>query len=157
MTGADFRRTKVSGLWLMPAGHAPQSPADLLGSPRFSRLIEDLRKQFDWVVVDSPPVLVVTDPCLIARAVSAVLLVVDSSRMSREVVAATIDRLDSVGAPLVGAMLNNVKFDRNESYLPYYHRPYNSDDPPRQDDGPPPELPEIGSDERNAPGPLLRG
>jgi capsular exopolysaccharide synthesis family protein len=152
MTGADFRRTKVPGLWLMPAGSSPQSPADLLGSPRFTRLVEDLRKQFDWVVIDSPPVLVVTDPCLIARAVSGVLLVVDSGRMSRETVTATIERLESVGAPLVGAILNNVEFDGNDSYLPYYHGAYHADDSSHQDDGPPLELPDSPRDNRSASG-----
>ena len=132
--GVDFRRTKVSGLWLMPAGSASHSPANLLGSARFGKLIENLRKQFDWVVLDSPPVLVVTDPCLIARAVSGVVLVVDSGRTSRQMVTATIERLDSVGAPLIGAMLNRVEFDQNESYLPSYHQAYDWYEAPLKDD-----------------------
>jgi capsular exopolysaccharide synthesis family protein len=157
-SGVDFRRTQVSGLWLMPAGSVSQSPADLLGSPRFGRLVENLRKQFDWVVLDSPPVLVVTDPSLIARAVSGVLVVVDCDRTSREVVAATIDRLDSVGAPLVGAMLNRVEFTRDESYLPYYHHADDSSDPHQKDDFLPLELPSSAGDDPTASGThALRG
>ena len=76
-TSGVFRKTKVPGLWLMPAGSAAGNPSDLLGSDGFNELIKDVRNRFDWIVLDSSPVLAVTDPCLIARAVSGVLLVVD--------------------------------------------------------------------------------
>ena len=79
------------------------------------------------------------------------LLVVDSGRMSREAVTATIERLDSVGAPLVGAMLNNVEFDRSDSYLPYHHRWSDSDDSSHHDDGPALELPDGVGDDWSAP------
>ena len=146
-TTVDFRKTMVSGLWLMPAGSPSQSPADLLGSARFGKLVESLRKQFDWVVIDSPPVLVVTDPCQIARVVSGVLVVVDCGRTAREAVAATIDRLDSVGAPLLGAMLNRVELGGDDSYLPYYHQSYDRYHARQTDDFSPLELPaSIGDD-----------
>jgi len=121
----DFRQTDVPGLWLMTAGSAKGNPADLLGSARFSRLMEELRAHFDWIVLDSSPVLAVADPCVIARVASGVLLVVDCGRTSREVANAAIERLEGVRAPLVGAMLNRVALDpRGDSYLPYYHRNY---------------------------------
>jgi polysaccharide biosynthesis transport protein len=121
----DFRKTKVSGLWLMPAGTPLRNPADLLGSPRFTKLIEELRSHFDWIVLDSPPVLAVADPCMIARVASGVLLVLDCGRTSRDVATAAVQRLEAVRAPLLGAMLNGVALDtRGESYLPYYHRSY---------------------------------
>ena len=122
-TSGVFRKTKAPGLWLMPAGSATGNPSDLLGSVGFNELIQDLRKRFDWIVLDSSPVLAVTDPCLIARAVSGVLLVVDCWRTRREVAAAAVERLDSVQANVVGAMLNRVVLNgRGKSYLPYYHR-----------------------------------
>jgi len=121
----DFRKTKVPGLWLMTAGRALRNPADMLGSARFSKLIEELRGHFDWVVLDSSPVLAVADPCVIARVASGVLLVVDSNRTPRQVATAAVERLEAVGAPLLGAMLNRVALDgADDSYLPYYHRTY---------------------------------
>jgi capsular exopolysaccharide synthesis family protein len=138
----DFRKTNVSGLWLMTAGTAFSNPADLLASARFSKLIEELRTHFDWLVLDSSPVLAVADPCVIARVASGVLLVVDCGRTPREVATAAVERLEAVGAPLLGAMLNRVVLDRRgESYLPYYHRNYKSYYPQHENSIRPPELP----------------
>jgi len=138
----DFRKTKVSGLWLMPAGTPLRNPADLLGSPRFSKLIEELRAHFDWIVLDSPPVLAVADPCMIARVASGVLLVLDCGRTSRDVAAAAVQRLEAVSAPILGAMLNRVVLDgRGESYLPYYHRSYQAYYPQDENNLLPSELP----------------
>jgi capsular exopolysaccharide synthesis family protein len=138
----DFRRTKVPGLWLMPAGTAFSNPADLLASARFSKLIEELRAHFDWLVLDSSPVLAVADPCVIARVASGVLLVVDCGRTSRDVAIAAVERLEAVRAPLLGAMLNRVALDRRgESYLPYYHQTYKEYDSPYENSIRPPELP----------------
>jgi polysaccharide biosynthesis transport protein len=138
----DFRKTKVPGLWLMPAGSVFSNPADLLGSTRFSKLIEQLRSRFDWIVLDSSPVLAVADPCVIARVASGVLLVVDSGRTPREVATAAVQRLEAVRAPLLGAMLNRVAIDRRgESYLPYYSGDYKAYYPHNDDSVSPPELP----------------
>jgi polysaccharide biosynthesis transport protein len=138
----DFRQTNVPGLWLMTAGSARGNPADLLGSTRFSRLIEELRAHFDWLVLDSSPVLAVADPCVIARVASGVLLVVDSGRTPRDVANAAIERLAAVRAPLLGAMLNRVAIDRRgESYLPYYHQTYKAYYPQHEVSIRPPELP----------------
>ena len=120
----DLRRTKLSNLWLMPAGSSVSNPADLLGSDRFNKVIEYLRKQFDWIVLDSPPVLAVTDPCVIARVASGVLLVVHCDRTSRNLASAAVERLDAVGANVLGAMLNRVVLRRGGEYLPYYSRDY---------------------------------
>jgi capsular exopolysaccharide synthesis family protein len=138
----EFRKTKVSELWLMPAGSASSNPADLLGSARFSKLIEELRAHFDWLVLDSSPVLAVADPCVIARVASGVLLVVDCGRTPREVASAAVQRLEAVRAPLLGAMLNRVVLNlRGESCLPYYHRDYKAYYPQHDDSSSSPELP----------------
>ena len=149
-TNGVFRKTKVPGLWLMPAGSASGNPSDLLGSVGFSELIQDIRNRFDWIVLDSSPVLAVTDPCLIARVVSGVLLVVDCRHTTREVAAAAVERLDSVQANLVGAMLNRVMLkSRGKSYLPYYHRDYKAYDPQQEGSFRLPELPPARVNDRS--------
>jgi polysaccharide biosynthesis transport protein len=124
-THTAVRKTKVPHLWLMPAGVAARNPADIIGSERFGVLVDCLREQFDWVVLDSPPVMAVTDPCLIARVASGVLFVVASNHTPREVARAAVDQLEAVGANIVGVLLNRAALDKpGESYLPYYHRDY---------------------------------
>jgi len=122
-TPHDVRKTKIPGLWLMPAGTLKQNPADLLGSERLEKLVVYLRQHFDWVIIDSPPALAVTDTALISQVASGVLVVIDCARTSREVASAAAERLEAVRAPLVGAMLNRVVLDDDDdAYLAYYHR-----------------------------------
>jgi capsular exopolysaccharide synthesis family protein len=121
-TPRDCRKTKIPGLWLMPAGSMSQNPADLLGSQRFEKLVAYLRQHFDWIVIDSPPTLAVTDASLISQVASGVLIVIDCGRTSRQLASAAVQQLEAVRAPLLGAMLNRVVFDDNDdAYSPYYH------------------------------------
>jgi succinoglycan biosynthesis transport protein ExoP len=127
-----FRKTKVPRLWLLPSGNASRNPADLLGSERFGQLIDLFRTQFDWVVLDSPPVLAVTDPCLIARVASGVLFVVGCGQTSRESGSAAVARLRAAGGTVVGALLNRAVLDKSgPAYLSYYHRDYQAYYPQR--------------------------
>jgi capsular exopolysaccharide synthesis family protein len=122
-TPHDCRKTKIPGLWLMPAGSMSHNPADLLGSQRFEKLVAYLRQHFDWIVIDSPPALAVTDASLISQVASGVLVVIDCSRTSRGLASAAVQQLEAVRAPLLGAMLNRVVFDDDDdAYSPYYHR-----------------------------------
>jgi succinoglycan biosynthesis transport protein ExoP len=142
VTTPVFRKTKVPGVWLLPAGTPSRNPADLLGSQRLNELVQSVRPYFDWIVLDSPPVLAVTDPCLIAQAASAVLLVVDCGRTNREVASAALERLDAVNANVVGVVLNRAILEPDDdSYLPYYHRDYPTYDSQQEDTFSPPELP----------------
>ena len=100
-----LQETKVAGLWVMPSGKIPGNPTDLLGSNGFGTLIGRLQEQFDWVLLDSPPALAVTDPCLLARAASGVVFVVACGQTSREKASAAVERLEAVGANFVGAVL----------------------------------------------------
>jgi capsular exopolysaccharide synthesis family protein len=136
LPSSALRKTKVAGLWLLPAGSTSHNPADLLGADAFGKFIDMLRTQFDWVLIDSPPVLAVTDACLIARVTSGVLLVVGRGQTPRAVACAAVDRLVAAGGNVVGAMLNRAVLSRRgESYLPYYHRDYQTYYP-QHDDSP---------------------
>ena len=153
-TARAFRKTKVSRLWLMPSGSAHRNPADLLGSERFSKLIDSMRTQVDWVVMDSPPVLAVADACVIARVAAGVLFIVGSGQTSRELACAAVERLDAVGANVVGAVLNRAALNRRgQSYLPYYHRDYQNYYP-RQEESfvpqVPPDAPSVGEGVRSS-------
>jgi succinoglycan biosynthesis transport protein ExoP len=141
-----FQETKVAGLWVMPSGNISGNPTDLLGSERFTTLVDRLNGQFDWILLDSPPVLAVTDPCLIARAASGVLFVVGCGQTSREKASAALDRLEAVGANFVGAILNRVVLGRQDaSYLPYYQQIYPTHTSEHKDRVAPPELPGVPS------------
>ncbi len=117
--------TRCPGVWLLPSGGVLANPSEQLGSKRFKEFLEKLTESFDWVIIDSPPVMAVTDPAVIARLTSGVLFVVNAQRTQQKVARAALDRLEAAGASFAGAVLNSVTLDRENYYntgycLPFY-------------------------------------
>lgn len=110
---------------VITAGQIPPNPAELLGSIDMAELIDKLSTTFDYVIVDSPPVLPVTDSVILSRYVDGVVLVVKGSSTPRRIVREASARLRRVGANILGAILNDVDVKSGEYY--YYHRYYRSD------------------------------
>ena len=118
-------KTSVAGLWALPAGRIPPNPAELLGSPRFRDFLLSLRDHFEWVIIDTPPVMAVTDASVIAHRASGVIFVVGSDMVSRDHAAIALEQLERANGKLLGAVLNRVDADRNAYYYsPYYKRAY---------------------------------
>jgi polysaccharide biosynthesis transport protein len=105
---AAIRQTAVPGLFLLPAGGAiPVSAADVLAGDAVRALLERLDDEFDVVIVDSPPVLLTADAPIMATQVDGVLLVVRAGQTERETAQYAIHQLASVGADILGAVLND--------------------------------------------------
>lgn len=118
-------KTSVPGLWAIPAGRVPPNPSELLGSPRFRDFLLSLRDHFDWVVIDTPPVMAVTDASVIAHRVSGVIFVVGSDMVSRDHAVIAIEQLERASGKLLGAVLNRVDADKHAYYYsPYYRKAY---------------------------------
>jgi capsular exopolysaccharide synthesis family protein len=100
------QKTLVQNLELIPAGPSPENPADLLNSPRFVELMDELADRYDHVVIDSPPVLAVTDARVIAASTDVTVLVLRADRADRRQSEAARDGLVSVGANLLGLVMN---------------------------------------------------
>lgn len=94
------------GLFVLPAGSIPPNPSELLGSARMESLIEALRPEYDHIVVDTPPILPVTDAVVASGQVDAVALVIAANQTSRTAVQHAVASLQAVNAPLVGVLLN---------------------------------------------------
>jgi capsular exopolysaccharide synthesis family protein len=117
--------SKVGGLWVLPAGRIPPNPAELLGSTRFKILLEKLSAKFDWVILDSPPVMAVTDASVLAHTASGVIFVVGSEMVHRGAARKAVAQLQAAEGKLVGAVLNSVNLDRDRYYYAdYYRREY---------------------------------
>lgn len=121
------RKTEVAGLWLLPAGRIPPNPAELLGSPRLRDFLVSLSQHFEWIIIDTPPVMAVTDAALVAHRVTGVIYVVGAEMTSRHAAARGIDQLESAQAKFIGAVLNRVDLDRNAYYYSQYYRREYSD------------------------------
>ncbi|MCS6976312.1 MAG: polysaccharide biosynthesis tyrosine autokinase [Gemmatales bacterium] len=100
--------TACTDCFAIPSGPIPSNPAELLTMPRFQELINALRDEYDFVLVDSPPLLAVTDPCVVAPRVDGVLLVLRLSKQSRPWAERSREILLSLGANLLGVVVNGV-------------------------------------------------
>jgi len=112
----------VHGLWLLSSGHIPPNPAELLGSHRFRDFMGSLEEHFDWVVIDSPPVLVVTDSSIVANHASGVVFVVGSDKTNRQAARTAVEQLDAANARIIGSVLNRVNLARHQYYYSSYYR-----------------------------------
>jgi capsular exopolysaccharide synthesis family protein len=122
----------VPTLWVLPAGPTPPNPAQLLSSSAMESLLRDLRKRFKFVVIDSPPVLPVTDAMILSTLVDGVVFVVESGATVRAAVTRARKILHNVGANVLGIVLNKVDM-RHDGYYGEYgrygHYYYRSDEP----------------------------
>ncbi len=111
--------TPVNDLWLLPAGHLPPNPAELLGSPRMREVVTLVRDDFDLVVLDSPPVLPLPDPAILGGLADGVVMVVLAGRTPRRLIDRALDRLH--GAVLLGFVLNRTDEYRYDADYFYYY------------------------------------
>lgn len=109
---------------IIPSGKIPPNPAELLGSPEMVQIIDDLVALYDYVIIDSPPILPVTDSVILSRYVDGVVLVVKGAATPKKVVKDARDRLISIGARVLGVVLNDVDITSGDYY--YYNRYYHS-------------------------------
>jgi capsular exopolysaccharide synthesis family protein len=116
------QKSKIPGLWLIPAGHIPPNPAELLGSPRFVDFLGALEDHFDWVVLDTPPVLVVTDSIVVANKASGVVFVVGADQTTRTAARTAVDQLLGANAHVIGSVLNRADVRRHSHYYGSYYR-----------------------------------
>lgn len=109
-----------TGLQVLSAGPVPPNPSELLGSDAMANLLEQLKAQFEYVIIDTPPVLPVTDAVVLATKADGVIIVCRSQRVSRTHLRDTIERLSNVGGRVLGLVLSGVPSKGREGYDSYY-------------------------------------
>jgi|GEM_PF-269268 len=126
-----IRETDVPNLYVLPCGIIPPNPAELLGSKRMAQLMDRLRAEFDFIILDSPPAVAVTDPLLLGHVADATLLVARADVSRIDAVLRTMDSIERSGAKLLGVVLNDFNaanaYGSYYKYYQYYH--YYSDGP----------------------------
>jgi len=121
------------GLWALPSGPPPPNPAELLSSPEMQSVMQNLRQRFDHLVIDSPPLLLVTDAAVLSPVVDGVMLVVSSGSTPPAVLIRAQQILHSTGARILGVLVNKADLRRGGGYgygynyyNGYYYSDYNS-------------------------------
>jgi capsular exopolysaccharide synthesis family protein len=113
----------VRNLWVLPSGHRPPNPPELLGSQRFKTMMATIAEHFDWVILDAPPIMPVTDACVLADDTTGVVFVVGAERVSRQVARRALEQLGNVNARLIGGILTRMDIDRHRYYYSKYYHP----------------------------------
>jgi len=120
-----IQNTDIPNLSVITSGPIPPNPAEMMASQRMSKLLEELKGKFDAVLIDSPPLLAVTDAHILSTRCDGVVLVMSQGRVKRDIAKKAKIGLEKVGAKILGVVLNNVKRKKSESYYYYY---YGADD-----------------------------
>jgi capsular exopolysaccharide synthesis family protein len=116
------QKTSEQNLFVISAGRIPPNPSELLTSDRMNALVENLRSgPFDWVIIDTPPVLAVTDAVLVTRSVGSVVFVIGSEMTRRVHAERAIETLAAGRPKSIGAVLNRVDLNRNKYYYSRYY------------------------------------
>ncbi|HVR18565.1 MAG TPA: polysaccharide biosynthesis tyrosine autokinase, partial [Polyangiaceae bacterium] len=119
--GEVARETMVPNLWVIPSGPTPPNPADLVSSDAFGRLLETLKGRFDRIVIDSPPVCIVTDAVVLSTRLDATVLVVRARGTRRETARQAVRSLRDVGGNIAGFVLNAISRTNQQYRYSYYH------------------------------------
>jgi capsular exopolysaccharide synthesis family protein len=131
--------TVVPNLYCIPCGPIPPSSADVLTSDKFNALLDELSQKFDRVVLDSPPIVAVTDSAILSTLVDGVIVVIRAFNTSVGLSRTALRLLRDVDAPIAGAVLNAVNLERNQYYYEGYYYYYRRGYAPKENEGHPQE------------------
>jgi len=135
LTGKDsiediVQKTSVENIWLIPSGPVPPNPAELLESDRMKNLLAGIKREIDFVLIDTPPVLAVVDSLIIGSSVGSVILVVQPEKTNRKAFLSSVEKLKQSNTKIIGVIFNKTaprtKQYHDKSY--YYEGYYSSQD-----------------------------
>jgi capsular exopolysaccharide synthesis family protein len=118
--------TPVPNLSILQCGHIPPNPSELISSDKMRELLGLLSERFDYIILDSPPLVTVTDPMILSTLVDGVILVAKSGQSKSELLRRACHDLSGVGAKVLGVVLNDFNL-KHEGYDYYYYYRYYSD------------------------------
>ena len=127
--------TAVDNLFFLPSGRQGSGMHGVVDSPRIRALLDSVRDSYDYLLVDAPPILGVSDAAVLCSEADGVLLVIEHRSYPRDVAARARNMIQNVGANLVGVVLNNINIHRDYYY--YYHYVGSEAYKPEQADGTP--------------------
>ena len=113
--------TGIEGLDALTAGVIPPNPSELLGSECMQNILQRAKEEYDYVLIDTPPVLPVTDSLVLGRMVDGLILVIDSGEIKVEMARDVKNQLVNAGANILGVVLNKVRSEHHGYGYGYYY------------------------------------
>ena len=115
------QKTSIEGLYALTAGVIPPNPSELLGSERMQNVLQRAKEQYDYVLIDTPPVMPVTDALIVSRFVDGMILVIASAEVKVEMAREVKNQLVHAGANILGVVLNKVRSEHHGYGYGYYY------------------------------------
>lgn len=119
-------KTEIENLDILTSGTRPPNPSELLASTKMKNFIENLREKYDCIIIDTPPVIAVTDAQIVSRYADGCLLVVASAQAEREAAMKAKELLQKVDAKIIGVVLNKLDI-KEKGYYGYYYTDYSDE------------------------------
>lgn len=118
---AAAQATKVDNLYAVTSGVIPPNPSELLGSEQMKNVLQRAKEQYDYVLIDTPPVMPVTDALIVSRFVDGMILVIASAEIKVEMARDVKNQLQHAGANILGVVLNKVRSEHHGYGYGYYY------------------------------------
>ena len=116
-----IQKTQIDNIWLMTSGPHPPNPAELLNSRHMRELISLAKERFDTVLIDTPPVLAVIDPVIVASLADATVFIVRAAKTTRKALGRAVAEIRKSKADVIGLVFNEVRIGSQAVGTPYYH------------------------------------
>lgn len=115
------QKTSIEGLYALTGGVIPPNPSELLGSEQMKNVLQRAKEQYDYVLIDTPPVMPVTDALIVSRFVDGMILVIASAEVKVEMARDVKKQLQHAGANILGVVLNKVRSEHHGYGYGYYY------------------------------------
>lgn len=117
---ATVKDSHMENLDLILCGVIPPNPAELLGSRAMKEFLKEVEDRYDYIILDTPPVGILTDAAVLSVAADGVILIVNQGETKRDDIQVAINKIEHVGGYIIGAVLNKVKLESKRDYKSYY-------------------------------------
>lgn len=115
------QKTSIEGLYALTGGVIPPNPSELLGSEQMKNVLQRAKEQYDYVLIDTPPAMPVTDALIVGRFVDGMILVIASAEVKVEMARDVKNQLVNAGANILGVVLNKVRSEHHGYGYGYYY------------------------------------
>lgn len=122
-----IQKSKIPNLSIITSGFIPPNPSEIIASARMGQLLDELKQRFDYILIDNPPIIAVTDPLIVAKKVDMMLLVVSVDNTQKDIVKRSKELMANIGADFSGTIANGIvaqKYYSGYSYHYYYYSNY---------------------------------
>lgn len=120
---ASVKQSKdIDNLWILTSGSVPSNPSELLGSSRMKTLVEQMKKEYEYVILDTPPLISVSDSAILASQADGIIMVIRPGKVKGEIGRRTKELLERIGTPVLGCVFNGIEPSHRNYY--YYYNYY---------------------------------